>query len=64
MNLGKNLIGVIVGLVGATMFAALPAAAQQKPNVVFILADNVGTATWALTVAANCGECLLRAWTL
>ena len=29
-------------LIGATMFSALPALAQQKPNVVFILADNVG----------------------
>jgi basic membrane lipoprotein Med (substrate-binding protein (PBP1-ABC) superfamily) len=63
VNLGKNLLVVIVGLVGATMFAALPAAAQQKPNVVFILADNVGYGDMA-SYAANCGECLLRAWTV
>ena len=37
LMVGCALIGV-----GASIFAALPAAAQQKPNVVFILADNVG----------------------
>jgi arylsulfatase len=29
-------------MVGASIFATVPAAAQEKPNVVFILADNVG----------------------
>ncbi len=42
MKLGKSLLGLGCGVVGATIFAALPAVAQQKPNVVFILADNVG----------------------
>ena len=33
----------VAPLISATMFAALPATAQEKkPNVVFILVDNVG----------------------
>lgn len=31
-----------VALVAATMFAALPARAQNKPNIVYILVDNIG----------------------
>jgi arylsulfatase len=43
MKLGKSLRALGCALIGATMFAALPALAQEKkPNVVFILADNVG----------------------
>jgi arylsulfatase A-like enzyme len=42
MKVGKTLLMLSCSLVGATMLATLPAAAQQKPNVVFILADNVG----------------------
>jgi len=42
MKLGNRLLSLGRALIGATMFAALPAAAQQRPNVVFILADNVG----------------------
>jgi len=39
----KSLRALGCALIGATMFAALPARAQEKkPNVVFILADNVG----------------------
>lgn len=41
MNRGKR-IALALALIGAATLAALPAAAQQKPNVVFILADNVG----------------------
>ena len=42
MKLGNILLLLGCALVGATMFAVLPAVAQEKPNVVFILADNVG----------------------
>jgi arylsulfatase A-like enzyme len=43
MKLGEILRALGCALIGATMFAALPALAQEKkPNVVFILADNVG----------------------
>ena len=42
MRLNKRTLLVGCVCVGATLLAALPAEAQQKPNVVFILADNVG----------------------
>jgi arylsulfatase len=42
MKPGKNLIALGLALIVGTLNAALPAVAQQKPNVVFILADNVG----------------------
>ena len=42
MKLDNRLLALGCALIGATTFAALPAAAQQRPNVVFILADNVG----------------------
>ena len=43
MELSKSLRGLGCALIGATMFAALPALAQEKkPNVVFVLIDNVG----------------------
>ena len=42
MKLSKNRLIVSCVFLGAAMFAAQPAAAQQRPNVVFILADNVG----------------------
>ena len=43
MKLRKSLRALGCALIGATMFAALPALAQEKkPNVMFILADNVG----------------------
>jgi arylsulfatase A-like enzyme len=42
MKLSNSLLALTCSLVGATILAAPPAAAQQKPNVVFILADNVG----------------------
>ena len=42
MKLSKRSLLVGVACVGATLYAAPPAAAQQKPNVIFILADNVG----------------------
>ena len=39
----RKLLALVCALIGATAFGALPALAQQKkPNVVFILADNVG----------------------
>src|SRR5262245_912422 len=43
MKLGRSLHTLGCTLIVATMFAALPALAQEKkPNVVFILVDNVG----------------------
>ena len=42
MELRKRLIALGCALLGVMMFAAMPAAAQQKPNIVFILVDNVG----------------------
>ena len=42
MKLGNILLLLGCALVAATMLTILPAVAQQKPNVVFILADNVG----------------------
>jgi arylsulfatase len=42
MKLASSLLLLASTLIGVMMFAAVPAAAQQKPNVVFILADNVG----------------------
>jgi len=43
MRLGKSLRALGYALIGLTMFAALPALAQErKPNIVFILVDNVG----------------------
>jgi hypothetical protein len=43
MTLGKTLRALGCALIGATMFAALPALPQEKkPNVVFILVDNAG----------------------
>jgi arylsulfatase A-like enzyme len=42
MRLSKRSLILGCAWVGATLLAALPAEAQQKPNVVFILADNVG----------------------
>ncbi len=43
MNICKSLRALGCALIGATIFAALPALAQgTKPNVVFILVDNVG----------------------
>ena len=51
-------------IIAAATFAALPAMAQQnKPNVVFILLDNVGYGDWALTAAASCAERPRRAST-
>jgi hypothetical protein len=43
MKPGKSLRALGYALIGLTMFAALPAQAQErKPNIVFILVDNVG----------------------
>jgi Sulfatase len=43
MKLANSLMAVSCVLAGAAAFATLPAQAQEKkPNVVFILADNVG----------------------
>ena len=42
MKLSKSLLLALGCVVGVAMFSALPAAPQQKPNVVFILSDNVG----------------------
>ena len=43
MQLRKSLLTLGCALIGATTLAALPTVAQEtKPNVVFILADNVG----------------------
>jgi arylsulfatase A-like enzyme len=43
MKLGKSIRALGCALIGATMFAALPALAQErKPNIVFFLVDNVG----------------------
>ena len=41
MKLGRSLLALGCALTGATL-AALPTEAQQKPNVVFFLVDNVG----------------------
>ena len=48
-------------LLAATIFVAPLAAAQQKPNVVFILADNVGYGDMGPMAAASCGACPPRA---
>ena len=51
-------------LIAAVTFAALPAMAQEKkPNVVFILADNVGYGDLVPTVAASCAARRRRAST-
>ena len=43
MNLGTSLLSLGCAMIGATMVPALPAIAQaDKPNIVFILEDNVG----------------------
>lgn len=43
MDLSRILRALGCALIGATMFAALPALAQEKkPNIVFFLVDNVG----------------------
>jgi len=43
MNRGKSLLVIGCALIGATMLAALPAQAlEKKPNIVFILVDNIG----------------------
>ena len=42
MKLANSFLLLASTLIGVMMFAAAPTAAQQKPNVVFILADNVG----------------------
>ena len=40
---------LVCALIGATMFAALPTLAQEKkPNIVFILVDNVGWGTFGV----------------
>jgi arylsulfatase A-like enzyme len=47
MKLRKSLLALSCIVIGATMFATLPASAQEKkPNVVFILVDNVGWGTF------------------
>jgi arylsulfatase len=47
MSLGRSLLTLGCALISAAMFAALPALAQEKkPNVVFILVDNVGWGTF------------------
>jgi arylsulfatase len=42
MKQRKRLFALGLALLGVAMLAAMPAAAQQKPNIVFILVDNVG----------------------
>jgi Sulfatase len=43
MKLGKSIRALGCALIGVTMFAPLPALAQEKkPNIVFFLVDNVG----------------------
>lgn len=43
MKLGKSLGALGCALIGLTMFTAQPTLAQEKkPNIVFILVDNVG----------------------
>src|SRR5271169_4202623 len=47
MKPGKLLRSLVGVLIGATMFVALPTLAQEKkPNIVFILVDNVGWGTF------------------
>jgi arylsulfatase A-like enzyme len=42
MTQHKKLLALGCAMMAGAIFTALPAVAQQKPNVVFILADNVG----------------------
>jgi hypothetical protein len=48
---------VLLGVVIAASVVGAPAVAQQpqKPNVVFILADNVGTVIWVRMAVESCG---------
>src|SRR5271169_1356750 len=49
MKPGKLLRSLVGVLIGATMFVALPTLAQEKkPNIVFILVDNVGWGTFGV----------------
>src|SRR5271166_4366600 len=49
MKPGTPLRSIVCALIGATMFAALPTLAQEKkPNIVFILVDNVGWGTFGV----------------
>lgn len=49
MNLPRKLLGLGCALFGAATLAALPLAAQEKkPNIVFILVDNVGWGDFGL----------------
>jgi arylsulfatase len=49
MSLGRSLLTLGCAWISAAMFAALPALAQEKkPNVVFILVDNVGWGTFGV----------------
>jgi arylsulfatase len=42
MTLSRRSLLLGCAFIGATLLTAVPAAAQEKPNVIFILADNVG----------------------
>ena len=57
MHMNRRLLRGLMASVAAVTVAGTPAAAQQtqKPNVVFILADNVGYGDLVPTVAASCG---------
>ncbi len=44
MQIGKSLLVLTCAFVGAAIFAALPAKAQQqqRPNIVVMMTDNLG----------------------
>jgi hypothetical protein len=63
MKLGKSLLAFGCGMVGATVFAALPAVAQQKPMSCSFSPTTSATATWVPTVAASCAARRRRAST-
>ena len=52
----RNRVTALALLSLALPSLVVPAHAQQKPNVVFILADNVGYGDLGLMAAASCAE--------
>jgi hypothetical protein len=60
---GALLIGLLTSV--ASIAAPPLASAQQlqKPNVVFVLADNVGYGDLGHTAAVSCGALRRRVWT-
>ena len=63
VKLNKSFFALGCAFIVGAMVAAVPAAAQQKPNVVFILADNVGYGDLGSTAAASCAARRHRAST-